>query len=439
MAPPVFVPGHLPTSALHRYLPIVLLYSLIIPAGISFSIGTVVLFPFRLLLLLSMPFVAMELVRGRVKWVWADTCVLLAALWIFGTLLLHRGLSNGIESGTREAVDFAMGYFVARAYIRSGNDVARLFKAFLPGFLLVAAILAFESISHRLVIYPFFAYNVKYEGVLNQYRLGLLRAWGPFPHPIHGGLFMATFLPLYFFSEVQVQRRWAGVLASLAGFFSISSAAILALMLTAALTMYAWLSARIFRRINWMYLLTPILATLALLEFVTQSGVMKLIIRYFSISPGTGYYRLLIWEYGTASVRANPWFGIGYNDYERIFWMRSGSVDNHWLGLAIRFGFPVSLFLAAAAGLALIYLARARRLAFVNVRDRWLTHGITISIAATSACLLTVFAWLQVQAWYMMLLGIAVGLAESMKRQAVHTARVRAANLSSLNAVEAQA
>lgn len=425
MAPPVFVPGRLPTSALHRYLPIVLLYSLIIPAGISFSIGTVVLFPFRLLLLLSMPFVIMELVRGRVKWVWADTCVLLAALWIFASLLLNRGTGEGLESGAREAIDFAVGYFVARAYIRSGNDVARLLKAFLPGFLFIAAILAFESITHKLVLYPLFQYNVKYAEVLNQQRLGLLRAWGPFPHPIHGGLFMAMFLPLYYVTEARSGRRWTGVLASCAGFFSLSSAAILALLLAAGLTFYIWISARVFRRVNWLYLLVPFAAILSVLEFVTQSGVVKLIIRYFSISPGTGYYRLLIWEYGTASVWSHPWIGIGYAGYERVVWMRSGSVDNHWLALAMRFGLPVSVFLVVAMVLALWHLSSARRLAFVTPRDRWFSHGLTISIVATSACLLTVFAWLQVQVWYMMLLGIAVALSQSMTRQSAFAVRSR--------------
>ena len=420
--PPPSMRGSKDAASISRILPIILLYSLIIPAGINFTFGTVLLYPFRIILLISMPIVAMEMARTRLRPMLADYLVLIAAGWLFIATIYNLGFGNGIESASREAIDFAMGYFVARACIRSGQDVVRLLWWFLPGFLFIAAIFAFESISHKLVLFPLFPHFTKTVDSISQVRLGLMRARGPFPHPIHGGLFLASFLPLYFVLAGRAKKRLAGILAACTAFFSLSSAAILALLLSIALTAYAWLASRLYGRINWFNLLIPLVTILVLLELVTESGVVKLIIRYFSISPGTGYYRLLIWEYGSEAVRAKPLFGVAYGGYERVGWMRTGSVDNHWLALAIRFGIVVPVVLLGAVVMAMWNLSKARK--WCHPQDRWITHGLTITLFATSACLWTVFAWLQVQVWFMMLIGMSVSLSQTLVAQAAFARRL---------------
>ena len=47
----------------------------------------------------------------------------------------------------------------------------------------------------------------------------------------------------------------------------------------------------------------------------------------FTIDSWTGYYRLLIWQYGLENVYANPIVGIGLAEWTRPWWMPAATVD----------------------------------------------------------------------------------------------------------------
>ena len=50
-------------------------------------------------------------------------------------------------------------------------------------------------------------------------------------------------------------------------------------------------------------------------------------------------------------IVGSPWFGLGLGDWVRPWYMYSGSMDNFWLVMAVRYGVPG--FLTVAAGYAI--------------------------------------------------------------------------------------
>src|SRR3546814_13280900 len=77
------------------------------------------------------------------------------------------------------------------------------------------------------------------------FRFGLLRAAGPFSHAILAGLFLASLLPIYAMSGIRGWPKKSGVLVSLLGVLSWSSAAILGLLIGAGLVAYDWLQRQV--------------------------------------------------------------------------------------------------------------------------------------------------------------------------------------------------
>ncbi|WKL39822.1 O-antigen ligase family protein (plasmid) [Sinorhizobium meliloti] len=76
------------------------------------------------------------------------------------------------------------------------------------------------------------------------------------------------------------------------------------------------------------------------MEFGSNQTPVKFYISHFTFDAQTGWYRLAIWEFGSASVLNHPILGIGLTEYARPSWMGSASVDNFWLLIAIRHGIP---------------------------------------------------------------------------------------------------
>jgi hypothetical protein len=236
-----------------------------------------------------------------------------------------------------------------------------------------------------------------------------LRAFGPFQHAILGGLIMSSFLTLYLMLERNPVRRAFGIGAALAGFFTLSSAAIASLMLQAALHLYRWGMKLAGYRHNWWALFWAAVVCIVTLELVSQSGAVSAIIRYAALNPATGSYRLLIWDYGTANVASNPLFGIGYDEYARADWM-GRSVDNHWLLVAIRHGLPALVPLLAMP-LALIV-----RLAIISNRLPSVAGvpyaAFMIALFSFTAMGITVAYWTAALAFFYFLVGCSAALVE---------------------------
>jgi O-antigen ligase len=216
-------------------------------------------------------------------------------------------------------------------------------------------------------------------------------------------------LGIYWKSSIRGLPFWLAVIASLFSVFTVSSAAILALVIIFGALFYDWLTENV-RQLSWPLLLFGVAVGLMLISLTTNSGIVSLLIRFVTLDPGTGYFRVAIWQFGTASVWAHPLFGIGFDSYDRPEWMLSSSVDAHWLLYAMRYGLPASVSLLLACIFAVSGLVRAEAMA--NRRDAGFYRGIMISLITLVIMAFTVALQGGTLTWFSILLGGCVACSQ---------------------------
>ena len=413
------------------YLAVALVYLLLVPEQFDVQIFDIYLPPYRMFMFPATLYLLFSAIAGRLRFVWPDLLIVICTAWIWLASYMSSGeISTAIEMGGSHTLDIAFAYFLARAAIQSPRDV-RLFLIWVAPGLAISSLIVFqEAVTHVRVLQ-----NVASDitGVPNRMRddvrLGFMRGAGPFPHPILAGLFLASFLPLYLSSGIRGWPKWAGIAAAVGAFFTMSSAALLALIMGVLFWCYDWLSER-FTNFSWKLFLAGSGILYATVELVSNSGFYSLMIRYASLNTATAYNRVLIWEFGTRNIARNPWFGIGYDDWDRPDWMHSGSFDHFWLIMALRFGIPASLLLIAATvgGASLVALKSSS----YRTEDARLLRSIAISLVIFALGAASVSLWLSILVWFFMLLGIAVSLGVSMQQNAPRKVMVprRSAHLS---------
>ena len=389
--------------------PAVLLgYACLAPRELVVDFSGAALFPYRLAAIILIPAILTRLAARQTRFMLADGLAMFVSVWPVVSLLVNDTIGTALITGGSQSLDFILSYLVGRAVFQNADDFRAFFILMLPGLLAIGGIMAIESLSHRIILRPFIADLVgrPVSFIYERARFGLMRATGPFPHPILGGVFLATVMPLAWYTFPIRQWRLLGIMASFAAIFTVSSTAVLALAVSAGMILVNEL-----QRKNQLPLFKYgiILVSFVLLALGAVSGgnPIRVFIRYFTLDPATAFYRLLIWDYAGAEAVNHPIFGIGLRDWHRLPWM-TDSVDSIWLFLAMRHGFPASVGLLALFVLVAVSLAiRSGRLQFY---DRWLFQGLAISLAASVIAGFSVHFWEGLAAWLMQLLGIGASL-----------------------------
>jgi len=401
---------------------ILLFYAMLLPLEAVIVIDQFRLYAYRIVLFALFPWIVGQLIGGRVRLGPVDFGVMVIAIWMTTAMSVRYGLADGLERGGVQGFDLFAAYMVGRCCLRSPAAFRRMLILGLPGLLVTGAVLALESFSGALIERPLFATifrrPLQEAGVIVlEQRLGLTRAYGPFPHPILGGLQMLSFLPLFAMSLRKSFRRNAGIFGSLLGLFALSSAAFVSFALNIALLLFDQAQKRI-KELTWTLGLILLLVGCAVIHFVSQNGILAVIIRYLLLDPATGSYRLLIWQETADDVAANPWFGIGFEQWTRPEWMVNSSVDAHWLLSALRFGLPVAILLGAITFAAIVGLARSVRHVGRDIGDRDLLVGVAITLSSLSILMFTVTLWSNSYAWFVLLLGAAISLRRTVMQGA---------------------
>ena len=401
--------------------PIVLvIYTTLIPREMSIHVGENFIYMDRLALLLTLPWVLQHLLRGVIKFVVCDWLVLFTAVWMVSALWVVHGFERALISGLSLSFDAVAGYYLARVSFRSLDDMRRVLIICAPAFFVAAVSLPVESLTQHLYVRPFFASifgGIHYasgtdninDALRNDVRFGLMRAYGPWVHPILAGLHLATLLGIYWKSSIRGWPLWLAVAAAGMSVFTVSSAGVLALGLIIGALAYDWLTTRV-KQLSWPLLMFALAVSLVVISLVTKSGIIALLIRFVTLDPATGYFRVAIWQFGSESVWAHPWFGIGFDAYERPQWMLTSSVDALWLLYAMRFGLPASLSLLLACIFAVAGLVRAEKMA--NVRDASFYRGIMISLIVLVIMAFTVALQGGILTWFTILLGGCVACSQ---------------------------
>ena len=402
---------------------VVLTYLLLLPSELRIMMGTFVMFPFRLFLILSLPWVVREFTNGKAKFGLGDLLVCVMIYWILFAMIITQGLERAISNGGSSAVDIGLTYFVGRCCINSMHSMKRYLELVAPAYFLAGLTVMAECLSGNVFVRPFFSkvfgvsdllytgldggnFKVENPDSLVQLRLGLARGGGPFPHPILAGLQLASLLPLYIFCPLPMRSRALGIAAAVFSVGSISSAAFISLFLTIFLIGYEY-SSKFAPELNWRRFINITLIFMGILQIFTNSGVVGFVVNRLSFDHWSAYYRTLIWQYGSAAVRKNPWFGIGYGYWDRPSWM-TPSVDNYWLNVAMNYGLPEAISRMAVIVIAIHGAAKLMK--FRQEKDRELNLGLIISIAIMTLMGFTVAYWGTTQCWYFLLIGMLVGL-----------------------------
>lgn len=397
---------------------LVLFYSALLPQEMRLEIAGLAIYPYRFATLALVPWIIRMIVSGRLRFSVADLLMVAGSAWMLISFIVFYGPSAGMIRGGALVLDLLPAYLVGRSCIQNLTDLRRFLVLVAPGALLAGATMFAETLAQRALVRPFFA-NIfgslpAYENGtavgpargFTDVRLGLLRVAGPFSHPILAGLFLASLLPLYVMSGIRKWPFYFGLCAGICAIFSISSAVFLVLIYFVTMIGYDWLQKRVEILTWWRFIFAGIGLAL-LLEVASKNGLISVIIRY-TLSPATGAYRTLTWDFGLNSVRAHPWFGIAYTDYERAFWMPN-SVDAEWLLLALRHGIPMVVFILLAA---LIVLAKvALKVPHMDKVDGKFALGLAIALSSILLAGFTVAFFGGFQTWFYMLLGGATSFA----------------------------
>lgn len=355
----------------------------------------------------------------------ADLLVMASSFWTILGFSIVYSPAEGLVRGSAVVLDALGAYLVARTSISSHDDLRRVLIVVAPGFAASAIVLMMESVSSSLIFRPalasvFGSVNVYSGGeesgalsYMNNERLGLLRGYAGFSHPILAGVTLASLLPVYLMSGLRSWPKWLGLIAATFCIFSMSSVAFLALGLSIAFLAADRLKNHV-RHITWPLITTLLGAFMLLFHMATENGIFRWLIRY-TFSPHNGRVRLIQWESGIASMNDHPWFGVGYAVVEIAPWLPS-SIDAHFLAIGVRSGWIVPLLLFAAC--IAIMIALGMSIHRHAAKERNLIAGLNMSIALLVVASMTVAYYAETNIYFMAVLGIGATIAALPSRVA---------------------
>lgn len=379
-----------------RVSPVVWLYLISLVLPIQFSIGPLTLMPTRLLLLFVFVPLMANLFSGKYgKILWIDILFMLHMAWA----AIAIGLNNPeqvIQYTGSTNIEFLGGYMVARAYIRTPAQFQKLIYGLL---LLNVALLPFSLVELRTgtAIVPSLIAKVPglrtVAQVTYEKRMGLERVQNAFAHPIHYGLFCSMAFTLVLVGlkgYMSDTLRRLGTIAVFAGvFMGLSSGPLLATFLQIGLMAWAWTFRKIQRK--WLLLLGLFAFMWVFIDLLSNRGPTKVIMSYATFDAQTAYYRAAINDWGWMNVWDNPIFGLGLREWIRPAYMLTGSVDNFWLVMAMRYGLPGLVFVAVGYALGLWQVGR-RNFTGHPVLER-LRFAWVVTFACLAFTLVTVHVW----------------------------------------------
>ncbi|MGC4024852.1 MAG: hypothetical protein QM744_06690 [Mesorhizobium sp.] len=322
-----------------------------------------------------------------------------AGTWAIGICSDHRHIMD------RNARSISL----ARCYVRTADEFVSAITLLAKVTIIVLPFALFEWVTgSNLLLRIFGAFLPTIDTVQMDPRMGLWRVQGPFPHSILFGLVCGSIVSLCCLvlarQRAATTRTWLTIGVIFTALTSMSSAPIAGLVLQLAVV--SWNSILYTFKARWKILWMLLFLGYLFVEFGSNQTPIKFYISHFTFDKQTGWFRTLIWEYGSASVMAHPLFGIGLGSWARPPWMPI-SVDNFWLLMAMRHGLPGFAFLLAAFVWVLFKIG-SNRDAFLKVEN--ITVAYLICMISYMLVGTTVHLWDAGYTWLMFLLGSGIWL-----------------------------
>lgn len=400
---------------------IVIFYLIAMLAPFSMNVAGLLMTPLRFLLLITSVPLLVQLFMGKLgRIIWTDILFLLHIVWMVVAMAVNNP-DRVVENIGSTGIEFLGGYLIARASIRDRSDFIALCK-----FLGMAVILLFpfalvEALTGRNVIIDVLR---KVPGIrANNYgyadpRFGLERAQTVLLHPIHFGMFcsIAFSLTMVGLKDAisHTRRVSTGAVVGFSTFLSLSSGAFLSMVMQLFLIGWSWLWRD--TKPKWFILLGLCAVLYVTIDLLSNRTPMHVFFTYATFSPHTAYWRNIILQWGMMNVWDNPWVGIGLNEWVRPWFMRSGSMDNFWLLIAVRFGIPGFLMLAVGY-IYLIGGVMARNFTndvqLAQMRRAWVFTFIGLTFTLS-----TVHVWTSIYSFVFFMLGAGAWFLTAKSEQA---------------------
>lgn len=397
------------TKAGSQTLLTVFLISLMIP--LQFWAGPLLLTPYRLILLVVVLPFFFKWISGKAGKIYKTDLLFLGfVLWIAVTLIVVHG-SERLELVAITTVETFGAFLVGRVLVRTPEDYNRLLKFLFICMVLFVPAAALESTTGIRVYskiadlightHPWVHASPKYEK-----RLGMFRSQMVFEHPILFGVFASTAFGMLYYTNRDkggiygYRRAWMPFAGT---FFSLSSGAILSIAAQGGLTF--WDKIMKASRARWKILMVLGVLAYVVVDLLSNRTPVEVFISYAAFSAHNGYMRINILNFGMDNVWAHPFFGLGMGDWVRPRWMHAASVDNFWLLMAMRHGFPGFLLIAGAYLGTMIQLGRLK---LKNPRVANMRTGYIVSLVGLLFSLMTVHIWGATYVFVCFLLGAAV-------------------------------
>jgi len=325
----------------------------------AFALGPVVITGVRLVLIFLIPVMAVRLISGKAgKMLPVDVLFFLHWLWIGVTIGIHNP-DSVIQNVGATGVEFLGGYFLGRTFIRTKEDYIGLIRFSVLLVVLSLPLAVFETLTGRSLLIEILNSVPGIKGAVKAYsekRLGLNRVQMDFATPIHYGVYCTLIFSLCYFGLKGVYSRTKRLVATLVifacVFFSLSSGALLPVMLQLFMIIWAFMFRKNTER-RWWYLLGWLAFCYVTIDLLSNRTPYRVFMTYATFSPGTAYWRAAINQFGMDNVWEHPFIGIGFSYWKRPSWMQANSVDNFWLLMAMRHGIPGFLLVAAGYCMAL--------------------------------------------------------------------------------------
>ncbi|HWK68760.1 MAG TPA: polymerase [Rhizobiaceae bacterium] len=390
-------------------------------------LGSLSLSVYRIVLLTAVLPCIFLLLRGKAGPVRVpDIGLFIYSLWAAVSFLLAHGVEGAIQPGGILFVETMGAYLLGRCYIRDAKDFRALAIALTKLVLLIAPFAVVEwATGKKPILLAFGTVFPTVEATLMAPRMGFYRVQGPFDHSILFGLLCGSVLSLTHLIAGKGRSFFARLPFSLGVAFtailSMSSAPIAGLLLQTGLM--SWNAALRKFKARWQLLFGIIFACYLVVEFGSNQTPIQFYISHFTFDKQTGWYRIWIWNYGSASVLAHPLFGIGFGQWARPAWM-SDSIDNFWLVVAVRHGIPAVAFLLISI-LSIMVSVGFKKLdeALEDYRIAYLICIFTYLFVGT-----TVHFWTAAYAWFLFLLGSGVWLLDAKSDRGTVEAPQKALN-----------
>lgn len=386
----------------------VLLYFAVVMLPVYTNIGPILMTGLRAYLILMVVPLTFRLLAGKYGPVmWTDILFFAHIGWMSVAIAVNNP-SMVVQNTGSAAVEFLGGYLVARAYIRSRADFIALCRWLGMLVALTLPLALIESQTGHSVL-P--ALLNKLPGVSSigdfyiEPRMGLQRSKVFLPHPIHYGLFASTAFALTVVGLKNLipngRRRLLGGSIGVCVFLSLSSGALLPMVMQ--IFLISWFA--LFHRMNRPWLVLGLLTAAAyiIVDMISNRSALMVFLSYATFSSHNAYWRAQIFEWGMVNVWANPVFGLGFNDWVRPFYMYSGSMDNFWLVMAVRYGIPGFLLIAAG------YMIGLLRVGFRNFANdpvlAQLRRGWMFTFIGLTLTMCTVHIWTTIYSFVFFMFG----------------------------------